>query len=52
MTAGSEVSDAAFAEVRRHFSERQTVELAVLIGTYIMHNRVFGALKIDLERPR
>src|SRR3954470_10154018 len=52
MTAGAEVSDIAFADVRGHFSERHTVELVVLIGTYIMHNRVFSALKIDLEQPR
>jgi 4-carboxymuconolactone decarboxylase len=52
MTEGADVSDAQFAEVRRHFSERQAVELAVLIGTYLMHNRVFGALRIDLERAR
>ena len=52
MTEGADVTDAQFADVRRHFSERQAVELAVLIGTYIMHNRVFAALRIDLERAR
>jgi alkylhydroperoxidase family enzyme len=35
--------------LRRHFAEREIVELTVLIGTYIMHNRVFNALKVDLE---
>jgi 4-carboxymuconolactone decarboxylase len=49
MLAGPHVSDDAFGAVRRHFDERQTVELTVLIGTYIMHNRVFNALKVDLE---
>jgi alkylhydroperoxidase family enzyme len=43
------VPDAVFADVRRHFSDRQIVELSVLIGTYIMHNRVMKALAIDLE---
>ena len=52
MTRSGEVSDATFAEVRRHFGERQVVELAVLVGTYNMHNRVFAALKIDLEPSR
>jgi 4-carboxymuconolactone decarboxylase len=52
MTRGGEVSDSAFAELRRHFSERQVVELAVLVGAYNMHNRVFAALKIDLEPAR
>ena len=30
-------------------SEREIVELSVLVGTYMMHNRVFTALKVDLE---
>jgi alkylhydroperoxidase family enzyme len=49
MTQGPDVPDEAFAELRRNFSEREIVELTVLIGTYIMHNRVFNALKVDLE---
>jgi 4-carboxymuconolactone decarboxylase len=49
MTRDIQVPDAVFAEVRRHFSERQTVELTVLIGTYAMHARVFQALEIDPE---
>jgi alkylhydroperoxidase family enzyme len=51
MTRGVQVADATFAALRRQFSERQIVELAVLIGTYNMHNRVFAALAIDAE-PR
>src|SRR5262249_9977664 len=49
MTQGPEVPDDVFAELRRHFSEREILELTVLIGTYIMHNRVFNAVKVDLE---
>lgn len=49
MIAGPDVPDAVFAGVRKHFSEREVVELTVLAGTYIMHNRVFSALKVDLE---
>ncbi|HYM19311.1 MAG TPA: carboxymuconolactone decarboxylase family protein [Micropepsaceae bacterium] len=49
MTKDIQVEDAVFADVRRYFSERQTVELTVLIGTYAMHTRVFEALKIDPE---
>jgi alkylhydroperoxidase family enzyme len=49
ITRAADVSDSVFAELRRHFSEREVVELTVLIGTYNMHTRVFGALKIDLE---
>jgi 4-carboxymuconolactone decarboxylase len=50
MCGAAQVPDPVFAELRNHFGEREVVELTVLIGTYIMHNRVFGALEIDLER--
>ena len=49
MTLSTSVPDDVFAEVRRHFDDRGIVELSVLIGTYIMHNRVMKALAIDLE---
>jgi alkylhydroperoxidase family enzyme len=49
MTLATSVPDDVFAEVRRHFADRGIVELSVLIGTYIMHNRVMAALAIDLE---
>jgi alkylhydroperoxidase family enzyme len=49
MIAGPEVPDAVFNAVRNHYSEREVVELTVLVGTYLMHNRVFTALKVDLE---
>ena len=41
--------DRVFDAVRKHYSEREVVELTVLCGTYIMHNRVFTALRVDLE---
>ncbi|HLH89214.1 MAG TPA: carboxymuconolactone decarboxylase family protein [Xanthobacteraceae bacterium] len=43
------VPDDLFAELKRHYDERAIVEISVLIGTYLMHNRVMQALKIDLE---
>ena len=49
MTREVQVSDSVFDELRRYFSERQIVELAVLIGTYNMHTRVLAALQIDSE---
>ena len=49
MTRDIDVPDAVFAELRKHFSERQAVELTVLIGTYNMHTRVGQALQIDPE---
>jgi alkylhydroperoxidase family enzyme len=51
MTRDVSVTDAAFAELKPHFNEREIVELTVLIGTYNMHNRVMLALGIDLEPP-
>ena len=49
MIAGPEVPDDVFNAVRKHYNEREVVELTVLVGTYLMHNRVFTALKVDLE---
>lgn len=49
MTRDIVVSDAVFEALRPHFSERQIVELTVLIGIYNMHTRVFTALAIDPE---
>ena len=49
MTRQIDVPDNLFAEVRKHFNERQTVELTMLIGTYNMFTRVLQALKIDPE---
>lgn len=52
MTRDIQVPDAVYAELRSHFSERQIVELTVLIGTYNMHTRVLQALEIDPTIPR
>ena len=49
MTREIDVPDAIFAEVRKHFSERQTVELTMLIGAYNMLTRFLKALKVDPE---
>jgi 4-carboxymuconolactone decarboxylase len=47
MTRNITVSDATFAELRGHFSEKEIVEMSVLVGTYNMHARVLAALEID-----
>jgi alkylhydroperoxidase family enzyme len=52
MIAGPEVPDAVFEAVRKHYSEREVVELTILVGTYLMHNRVFTALRVDLETKK
>lgn len=49
MTQTIEVPGDVFTEVRRHFSERQTVELTMLIGAYNMLTRFLKALKVDPE---
>ena len=46
---GSGVPDDVFEAVRKHYNEREVVELTVLTGVYIMHNRIFTALKVDLQ---
>jgi alkylhydroperoxidase family enzyme len=49
VTRDVDAPDTVFAELRKHFSEKQAVELTVLIGTYNMHTRVGQALQIDPE---
>jgi 4-carboxymuconolactone decarboxylase len=49
MTRDIAVPDAVFDALKAHFSERQIVELTVLVGTYNMQTRVLCALQIDPE---
>ncbi|HUC97077.1 MAG TPA: carboxymuconolactone decarboxylase family protein, partial [Candidatus Polarisedimenticolaceae bacterium] len=49
MTREVAVPDAVFDEVRTHFTERQTVELTLLISAYNMLTRFLKALKVDPE---
>jgi 4-carboxymuconolactone decarboxylase len=49
MTRDIDVPDVVFENVRKHFSERQTVELSMLIGAYNMLTRFLRALKVDPE---
>lgn len=49
MTDDIEVPEAVFTELRKHFTERQAVELTMLVGAYNMLTRVLNALKIDPE---
>jgi len=43
--------DEAFGEMKRHFSEKQIVELTVFCGMWNYSNRLCEALHVDLERP-
>ena len=47
--AGKPLPAELFTEVRQHFSERQAVELSMLIGAYNMLTRFLKALKVDPE---
>jgi len=49
MTRNIDVPDDAFDNARKHFSERQMVELTMLIGAYNMLTRFLKALKVDPE---
>ena len=49
MTRPIDVTDNVFAELRKHFSERQVVELSMLIGAYNMLTRFLKALRVDPE---
>ena len=49
MTRDITVSDAVFAPLQGLFSDRQIVELTVLIATYNMLTRILQALQVDLE---
>jgi alkylhydroperoxidase family enzyme len=49
MVLQTSVPDDIFEDLRRHHDERAIVEISVLVGTYLMHNRVMKALAIDLE---
>ena len=49
ITRQIDVPDGVFAEVRKHFSERQVVELTMLIGAYNMLTRFLKALRVDPE---
>jgi alkylhydroperoxidase family enzyme len=41
----------AFAAMRKHFSEKQIVELTVFCGMWNYSNRLCEALHVDLEHP-
>ena len=51
MTREIDVPDTVFAELRKHHSERQVVELTMLIGAYNMLTRFLKALRVDPEPP-
>jgi 4-carboxymuconolactone decarboxylase len=51
VTLDVQVPPAVFDAARAQLTERQILELSVLIGVYNMHTRVICALEIDREVP-
>jgi alkylhydroperoxidase family enzyme len=49
MTREIDVPDTVFADLRKFFSQRQIVELTMLIGAYNMLTRFLKALQVDPE---
>ncbi|HEU4343421.1 MAG TPA: carboxymuconolactone decarboxylase family protein [Candidatus Binatia bacterium] len=49
MTRDIDVPDEVFANLRAHHSERQIIEITMLIGTYNMLTRFLKALQVDPE---
>jgi alkylhydroperoxidase family enzyme len=43
--------EAAFGAMKKHFTEKQIVELTVFCGMWNYSNRLCEALHVDLERP-
>jgi AhpD family alkylhydroperoxidase len=52
MTTQLDADDELFAEVRRHFNERETLELVTTIGFYNMVSRVLRTMRVDHEEHR
>jgi 4-carboxymuconolactone decarboxylase len=50
MQQGSGVPDAVFADMKKYFDVQEIVELTIIVGTYIMHHRVFTTLGVDPEQ--
>ena len=50
MTRDVTVPDAVFRKLREYFSEREIVDVTVLIAAYNMHTRLLKALDIDVEK--
>ena len=44
-----DVSDAVHAEVKKHFSDAEFVELSLTAGFYAMVSRMLDAMRVELD---
>jgi alkylhydroperoxidase family enzyme len=51
LLSAPKLSDAAFAELERHFPPREIVELLVTVGYYMMVARLLESTAVDLDPP-
>jgi alkylhydroperoxidase family enzyme len=51
MTKTIRVPDEVFAAVRKHFAERELVELSLTVGCYNMVSRFLEAMQVDHDYP-
>lgn len=51
IVSDGEVDDVAYRAVREHLGERETVELTLTAGLYLMLARIMTALRIDPDPP-
>ena len=49
MQEGAGVPDAVFERTKKYLDTQELVELTVIVGTYVMHHRVFTTLGVDPE---
>jgi alkylhydroperoxidase family enzyme len=49
--AGASVSEATFAELRRHFSPRAITDLTLLAAYYLAYGSMIKTLQVQLENP-
>lgn len=50
MQQGSPVTQPVFNGARKYLDDQELVELTIIVGTYIMHHRIFTTLGVDLEQ--
>ena len=50
MQQGTPVADPIFEGAKKYLDDQELVELTIIVGTYIMHHRIFTTLGVDPEQ--